>query len=71
MGNEYLFFLQREYMHVCIFFIYIDMDIQKYLDSSIHMNMHVYMFFHKCICSCICIRLHIWMYTHSCNSGRL
>lgn len=75
MRNEYLFFLQHEYMHVCIFCIYIDMHIQKHLGSSkywIYMDIHVgsiYVYSHAY--TCICIYTCIWMHRQSCNSGRL
>lgn len=52
MSNEYLFFLQCEYMHVCMFCVNTDIHMQMYLGSSIHIDMsmcfHMYVYSHVC-----------------------
>lgn len=65
MSNEYLFFLQCEYMHVCMFCVNTDIHMQMYFGSSIHIDIHVYVSSHVCIFSCmssIHTYVHNWMY---------
>lgn len=60
MSNEYLFFFQHDYTHVCIFCVYTDLHIQKCLDSSIHMD--------KCVLPCMCTLIYIHSSIHICTS---
>lgn len=60
MSNEYLFYLQHEYMHVCIVCVNIHTHLQKHLGSCIRGHIHVF--------SPIYVYSHLCVYIYTCTS---
>lgn len=59
MSNEYLFYLQYEYMHVCIVCVNIYTHMQKHLGSCIRGHIHM------CFLPSMYILVYVCTYTHA------